>query len=139
MADIGKAIVTYLKAQSGVSDLVGQRVYRGAARQGATLPHIVVTIDDESKHHGIAAATGVSEAAIEVDCFGSTRRGTGGANIVGAAVDTALDRLNDTTSTSVLIHHVFSTFRLEDYERPIAGESAGRFVDRREYQANFDD
>ena len=89
MADIYDEFVTYLKTQSGVTDLVGTgtaaRIYPDVPRQGATLPFLVLaeTVGGQSWETIGGDPSGMAEAVFQVWAFDNDR---GDANDLAEAV-----------------------------------------------------
>lgn len=88
MSDAVAAVRTQLLATSGVTDLVGTRIYFDNLPQNATLPAIVVeqSSDDIIRHLG--ATTAHRRTAVNAHCYATTHTS---AAAVGAAVETAME------------------------------------------------
>lgn len=80
--------MTYLLAQSGITDLVGQRIFFVKAAQDVEKPYLVltkVTGPRESSHDG---ASGLAHPRFQVSVFAETYAG---AKVIALAVQAALE------------------------------------------------
>jgi hypothetical protein len=87
MADIGAATRSKLIGTTGVSTLLGTRVYPDRLPQGATLPAAVyyqISLTEETHLGGLV---GVGHARIQIDAYASTRLA---ANALALAIRDAL-------------------------------------------------
>lgn len=104
------AIISALKANAGVTGLVGQRVY-GYPRAKATWPYITLGDDIERPYDTNTEEGSEVTATVNVWCKGPTGRSTSKA--IGAAVRSALHRnVGKTAINAALVGHacVNSTF-----------------------------
>jgi len=86
MADLGTAVRTYLLADSGVSALVGTRIYPDVLPQGYSVASggaLTYTIIDTTHDPLINGLAGIARSRIEFASFASTRAG---ANEIAEAV-----------------------------------------------------
>ena len=87
MADIGAATRAKLLATTGVSTLLGTRVYPDRLPQGATLPAAVYHLISLREEVDLAGLTGVGHARVQVDAWAETRLA---ANALALAIRDAL-------------------------------------------------
>lgn len=89
MADIGTTVRTYLAAQSGVSALVGTRIYPDVlpqgyrTSQGGALVYSAIPVNHDHLLNGLA---GIARCRIETTAYSATRAG---ANAIAEAVRTS--------------------------------------------------
>ena len=124
MSDIVAATRTYLLTQSGVTDLVGTRIYYDNLPQGATLPAVVVYQAGEDLVRHIAAADTLSRHALMVDVFATTHASIAA---LGAALVTALEMQTGTWGT-VDVRRVHVDNIVDTVESPRDGSDAFRHV-----------
>lgn len=67
-----EAIRTRLLNTSGVTALVGTRVYCGSRPQGQTLPDVIINRISGAPIYTDDGESGLAEARIELDCWGTT-------------------------------------------------------------------
>lgn len=79
---------TYLLAQSGISNLVGTRVYRALRNQGDGLPAIVINITNDASDQALDGVLSARDADVQIDCFDDDWAGV---DALADAVETALD------------------------------------------------
>lgn len=99
MADSEKAVRTRLTAHSGVSALVGTRVWYSALPQDPTLPAITVQEITGVPEPVMGNDTGHVRGMIQVDAWDATRNGC---KALGEQVRDALQRHAGTHDSSVL-------------------------------------
>lgn len=74
MASLEQGLITYLLTKSGVTDLVGTRVYPIRAPQSqTTYPLIVVTRVGSARVTDMGGEVGLAHARIQIDCWGKTQ------------------------------------------------------------------
>jgi hypothetical protein len=66
------ALYEYWVAQSGITDLVGTRIYPTIAPTSATRPYAVYQIISEAREPHMAAASELVSKRVQVTCYGST-------------------------------------------------------------------
>ncbi len=69
---IMEAVIGQLVADAGVGALVADRIYPGAAPQGATSPLIVVNTVSIVPGYADDGETGLDQTRIQIDCYAST-------------------------------------------------------------------
>ncbi len=88
MADLSKAVYTFLAADSNITAQVSTRIYRDRLPQGATLPAIVYTLVTGTVEHHMENAADLSNDVYQIDIWASTRSS---ANSIGELVRLRLD------------------------------------------------
>ena len=72
-------LVTFLKAQTGITALVGSltsaRIYPVYAKQKAALPYIVYVQSGGDSHRHLGGGSGMRRTALQVYCYGATQSG----------------------------------------------------------------
>jgi hypothetical protein len=63
---------TFLLAQSGISTLVGTRIYRSVRNQNDGLPAIVAQVLNDSSDHALDGILSARDALVQIDCFAAT-------------------------------------------------------------------
>lgn len=90
---IEQALMTYLRAQSGVTDLVGDRIHFVQAPQGVTTPYIIVSKIDAPRGHTHDGADGLARPRFQLSIFDEHY---GDCKAVAAAVQAALQGYSGT-------------------------------------------
>lgn len=67
-----KAICAILTAASGVSSLVGNRIYPVRPKQSGALPAITYFRVDGPRVHSLQGPSGLGHPRIQIDCYAST-------------------------------------------------------------------
>jgi hypothetical protein len=86
VADISTAVRQYLIANSGVSALIGTRIYTHLLKQDATLPAVVMNKISTQHHHTLSNFSGNASVRLQFDCYGAT---ADSANDVAEAIRTS--------------------------------------------------
>ena len=73
MADVAIGVRAYLLAESGITDLVGQRIYTDQLPQRATMPAIVMNQLFATHDHQLSDLAGLAHARIQLECYAATR------------------------------------------------------------------
>lgn len=72
-------LVTFLKAQTGITALVGSttsaRIYPVYAKQKAALPYIVYVQSGGDSHRHLGGGSGIRRTVLQVYCYGATQSG----------------------------------------------------------------
>jgi len=69
---IEEALMTYLLAQSGVTDYVGQRIYFARARQGTSKPYIVISKIDSPRPGSHETSDHLAHPRFQLSVFSAT-------------------------------------------------------------------
>ncbi len=79
MSDIAEQLTTYLKTISAITDLVGTganaRIFLSFAKQGASLPYIVLEVFEGTSTEHLTGISGLATNRVQVDCYASTKAG----------------------------------------------------------------
>ena len=72
-------LVTFLKAQTGITALVGSttsaRIYPNVAKQKVSLPYIVYLRSGGDSHRHLKGGSGMRRTVLQVYCYGATDSG----------------------------------------------------------------
>lgn len=98
MATMEGSLVAQLLATSGVTTLVGQRIYPHVAPQGTLLAYVTYEAISKRIVHDHAGTVGLTEARISYLCHAPTYAG---AKAIAAAILAALDRKRGTIQSTV--------------------------------------
>lgn len=88
MATLETALTAELLSKTGVTSIVGQRIWWQVAAQATTTPYIVLDAISKRPVHDHSGAAGLTEARVSALCHAPTYANAKGA---AAAVATALD------------------------------------------------
>lgn len=91
--DIETALMTYLLAQSGITNLVSRRIHFVRAKQGTTPPYIVMTKISGPRKHSHDGSSQLAHPRFQFSCFAKTY---GAAKGVTAALQAALQGYSGT-------------------------------------------
>lgn len=81
-------LVALLLANTGVSALVGTRIYWVERKQGAALPGVALTLIDGGEGHTQDGPDGLGQYRVQIDSYGATYAS---AKAVARAITAALD------------------------------------------------
>lgn len=118
------AIRTRLLSQSGVTSLVGQRVYPEARAQDSAMPCVVYSINNEQSLALLSSPAGSWKADVEIVAVAATKADS---DAIASAVIKALDGFVGTLSSTDIQHCIHSR-SVTAYNAPMAGESIGTFL-----------
>lgn len=139
MPDIATEVVTYLKTISAVTDLIGTgsnaRIWYGDAKQGASMPYIVIRVfDGESAEH-LGGISGLATNRVEINCYGST---SSSAYTLAEAVRLAPLQKYRGTMGSTYVNEVASPQGYSrEFDPPSAGSNQKRFNFVRDYFLHY--
>lgn len=113
MTEPGIVVTTILKAASGVTDLVGQRIYSAPAPQSRAVPFITYTVVDVTPHDTKSGVSTVDEFRVQIDCWAddATEAAT-----INKACRTALDRYTPGLVGGVNLDGIRFEFYRSDYD-----------------------
>lgn len=89
-------LITLLLSDSGVSALVGTRIFWSKMEPSEALPRIVLNVISDVPDYNMNSASGLRSARVQVDCYSSTY---GGARSVSRAVEMAIGGYRGTSGT----------------------------------------
>mgnify|MGYP001190685617 CR=1 FL=1 len=123
MADIGEAVITYLKTISAVTDLASTRFRPDELAEGETLPAVRYTVMAEDGFKTHAGKIGLAETRLQLDCYATTRAA---ANNLADVIVANLDGLTGATISSIRVHECFKDNRYYRADRPATGQGVSR-------------
>ena len=103
MTALNEAIFARLQAVTGVTDLVGTRVFPLLLPQDPTYPAVIYQQITGSRESAMGSDVGLVEATVQIDSYATTYAG---ARVLAEAVRVALQRFRGTVA-SVVISDVF--------------------------------
>lgn len=86
-ATIEGALYYRLSNTSGVTDLVGTRIYPNEAPQNDPLPRVIYTVESQDRGHAMSGADGIPSCLFWIDCEGSYGQTVSVSEAVRAAMD----------------------------------------------------
>lgn len=122
MSDIVAATRTYLLTQSGVTDLVGSRIYYDNLPQNATLPAVVVYLAAQDNVRHLASADSLTRYAVMLDVFGSTHAAV---YALGQAIESAVEMDTGAWGT-VNVRRAYVTNVTDTFDEPRQGSDEYR-------------
>lgn len=139
MPDIGSELITYLKTKSGITSLVGSgvnaRIYKHDAKQGVSLPYIVIYVYEGVSTQHISAISGVASNRVEVSCYAST---DAGAYALAEAVRLAPLQMYRGTMGSTYVHTVDGESSYDqNRDVPVKGANEIRYWYSRDYFIHY--
>lgn len=135
MSDIGAATRAKLLATSGVSTLLGARVYPDRLPQGATLPAAVYHLISLQEEVDLAGLTGVGHARVQVDAWAATRLA---ANALALAIRDALATSGGRgTWGTVYVSGCVPTNERYDTQEQGDGSDEPRYITQRDFLISF--
>jgi hypothetical protein len=135
MPDICTEVITYLKTKSAITTLVGAgseaRIYYGDAKQGVSLPYIVIRVfEGESAEH-LNGISGIATNRVEINCYGSTS--SEGYSLAEAVRLAPMQKYRGMMG-STYVHEVASPQGYSrDFDTPSNGDNRKRFNFVRDY------
>lgn len=118
----GQAIYAKLIATTGVTDLVGTRIYPLELPQDVTYPAIRYQQVSGPRSHVMGADTGTVDGRFQVDAFATTYSG---AKALAAQIRLALSRWGGTAG-GVTVEHIFLANEHDRFESdPLEGGTPG--------------
>jgi hypothetical protein len=127
---------TWMLAQASIAALVGTKVWTTEAPARSALPHILITKTGGDKYEAMDGTGGhgdLAEAEFDIECKATNPKAAETiANTVSAALKDYTGAMGDVTCAAA---HEGDDF--QDYEKPIDGNDAGRFVSTLEYTIQF--
>lgn len=107
MADIGADIATYIKADAGISALVGSRVFSDYLPQGKSMPAIVYTVISATPAQTLSSTpSSFSSDRIQVDCYATSRSGANTlAESVRIRMQNTIGDVGDSTVSAIALEN----------------------------------
>ena len=103
MSDLIPQVITKLKADAGVTALVGQRVYGDFAPEDVKKPCIYMYITSEDAEDCLDGMVDFADARLRIECVGTSRES---ADVTCNAVRTALNALLQTNYAGTSIQGI---------------------------------
>ena len=103
MSDVLPQLVTKLKADAGLSALVGSRVYADFAPEDVQKPCVYMYITSEDAEDCLDGMVDFADARVRIECVGTSRES---ADSTSNAVRTALNALLQTNYTGTSIQGI---------------------------------
>ena len=123
--NIKKGLVTYLKADAGVSAEVGTRIFPSHAPTSATFPYITIErIASPSIHH-MGAASGIVKDLFQFDVWSGKSKEVFATT---EALRKALDGFQRSTMGAVKVSSVFVENQRDNFNRPDNGSEDGTYL-----------
>lgn len=123
------SLITYLKTETNLTDLVGDRIYIGYAEQDAALPFVVAHQIDGVHEHHMAAATGFVQGRFQFNCHAQT---TVSAENVAEQLRQSLDGFRGTMG-SVFVSTCHMDAERDDTAPPVEGAHRGIYTVQHDY------
>lgn len=117
-----EALIARLLATTGVSALVGSRVYPGSVPQGATMPAVVVNVISGGPLYADDGEVGLDNTRVQIDCWATTYSS---AKTVARAVRDSLSAFVGTVSGVTFPYILLDVTR--DLREPGANQSEYRY------------
>lgn len=121
---ISAGLKTLLRAQSSITDLVDQRVFEVAARQGTPQPYIVIDRVSDPKHDTLGGVLGSRMAEVDIECWAAT---PAAAAALAKVVSDFLDDYTGAAGSETILssHHMDEE---DTYDPPQSGGEISEFV-----------
>jgi hypothetical protein len=133
MNDIGNAISKKLLAEPSVTAITSTRVWPDTLPKNAVIPAVVYSVISNIPEHHLTGAAAIAQARVQLDCYASTRDA---ANELGETVRLAIDGQRGTWG-SQYIRTCHLDNDLADYDYPIDGSDAKRYLRTQDYLVNY--
>lgn len=118
---IRSSLRTYLAAQSGISNIVGTRIYPVALPQKATRPALTYSRVTGGHYHNLTSATGAAIPTFEIDCWADSYEG---ADVLAEAVRQEMQGLRGTWGSDA-VKSVVLDDEEDSYSDPIDASDKG--------------
>lgn len=122
---ISDGLKTLLLAQSSVTDLVGQRIFKTGARQGTPQPYIVIDRVSDEKYKGLDGFLNTKHCEVDIECWASTQTA---AAALAKVVSDYLDDFSGATGGSETILAAHQVGEADNYDPPKGGGEIAEFV-----------
>lgn len=133
MADIVAELTTYLKTQSPVTDLVGTgtaaRIYEEDAKQGTTLPYIVLEVFEGETFTHLTGLSGLARNRVQIDSYGSSSTQ---AHSLAEAIRLAIAHKRVTMGSTQVREHGNGSYE-RGRDQPVRGGGQRRWWVSRDY------
>jgi len=139
MPDILSDLRTYLKTKSAITSLVGTgdaaRIYFHDAKEGATLPFIILEIFEGESNEHLTGISGICSNRVQVDCYGVT---AAAAYTLAEAVRLApLQMYRGNMDTSKVCNVTSNVSYRRGFDPPVTGSAQKRYWVSRDYVITY--
>lgn len=139
MPDILSDLRTYLKTKSAITSLVGTgdaaRIYFHDAKEGATLPLIILEIFEGESNEHLTGISGICSNRVQVDCYGVT---AAAAYTLAEAVRLApLQMYRGNMDTSKVNNVTSNVSYRRGFDPPVTGSAQKRYWVSRDYVITY--
>lgn len=139
MPDILSDLRTYLKTKSAITNLVGTgdaaRIYFHDAKEGATLPFIILEIFEGESNEHLTGISGICSNRVQVDCYGVT---AAAAYSLAEAVRLApLQMYRGNMDTSKVCNVTSNVSYQRGFDPPVTGSAQKRYWVSRDYAITY--
>ena len=139
MPDILSDLRTYLKTKSAITSLVGSgdaaRIYFHDAKEGATLPFIILEIFEGESNEHLTGISGICSNRVQVDCYGVT---AAAAYTLAEAVRLApLQMYRGNMDTSKVNNVTSNVSYRRGFDPPVTGSAQKRYWVSRDYVITY--
>lgn len=139
MPDILSDLRTYLKTKSAITNLVGTgdaaRIYFHDAKEGATLPFIILEIFEGESNEHLTGISGICSNRVQVDCYGVT---AAAAYTLAEAVRLApLQMYRGNMDTSKVNNVTSNVSYRRGFDPPVTGSAQKRYWVSRDYVITY--
>lgn len=127
MSRIDEGLYTYLVAQSGLTALVGRRIWPQRAREATELPYVVYERAGDERPHTMGSDTAPTRTTYLFSCYGQTYDS---AHDVAEQIETALNHYSGTPLAGVVISGALCEGITDDYADEGPTNEGGQGVHR---------
>lgn len=136
MPDILADLRAYLKTKSAITTVIGTgddaRIYLHDAKEGATLPFIILEIFEGESNEHLGGISGIASNRIQIDCYGITS--TAAYNLAEAVRLAPLQMFRGTMNSSSKVVNVTGNVSYRrGFDPPVSGSSQKRYWVSRDY------
>lgn len=139
MPDILSDLRTYLKSKTAVTNLVGTgdaaRIYFHDAKEGATLPFIILEIFEGESNEHLTGISGICSNRVQVDCYGVT--GAAAYNLAEAVRLAPLQMYRGNMDTSKVNNVTSNVSYRRGFDPPVTGSAQKRYWVSRDYVITY--
>jgi hypothetical protein len=122
---ICEGLRTLLLAQSTVTDVVGQKIFVTAARQGQDRPYILIDRVSDEKIKGLSGFLSAKHCEVDIDCWANT---ASAAAALAKIVSDYLDDFSGATGGTETILAVHQVDEDDTFDPPSSGGQIQEFV-----------
>lgn len=139
MPDILSDLRTYLKTKSAITNLVGTgdaaRIYFHDAKEGATLPFIILEIFEGESNEHLTGISGICSNRVQIDCYGVT---AAAAYTLAETVRLApLQMYRGNMDTSKVNNVTSNVSYRRGFDPPVTGSAQKRYWVSRDYVITY--